>query len=305
MVVGTSRPREAERELEPYTYRRNQYPQKGRQVVVVSEQDARKSAEHYCLWYAQLTKVVKDRGWEISREDRMPVRKATLHGKAEYHELEWRFDAALGRYVITLSVLSTKNGAPANGSMRRRLIRRNRREESFLGLLVPTPEEGADGRLFSCLAAALEGEIPCPDVNAAAHWGEPLGSLANGGVEWVSTYTARAIIPRRDRDREQRISLSAQEGGVQISSIVAPLNELEHRTEWGGAPTVENIRAWALQSTNELALGHLKVHERDGLVFGIHVLHGGMSDNSRKQLINEVAWRADAWEAALTGADLR
>lgn len=305
MVVGTSRPRESERELEPYSSRPNQYPQKGRQVVVVSEQDARKSAEHYRLWYAQLTKVVKDRGWELFPEDRMPVREATLLGKAEHHELKWRFDAALGRYVITLSVLPKKNGAPVTGSMRRRLIGRNRREESFLGLLVPTPEEGADGGLFTYLVAALEGELPCPDVNAAAHWGQPLGSLANGGVEWVSAHTACAVIPRRDRDREQRISLSAQEGGVQISSIVAPLNELEHRTEWGGAPTVGNIRDWALQLTNELTLGHLTVHERDGLVFGIHVLHGDMSRNSRRQLINEVAWRADAWEAALTGADRR
>ena len=53
---------------------------------------------------------------------------------------------------------------------------------------------------------------------------------------------------------EQRIALSAQEGGVQISSIVAPLNELEHRSEWAGAPTVENIWTWGLQSTNELTL---------------------------------------------------
>ena len=45
------------------------------------------------------------------------------------------------------------------------------------------------------------------------------------------------------------------------------------------------------------------VRERDRLVFGIDVLHGKMSQKSRRQLINEVAWRADAWEATLTGAD--
>ena len=88
---------------------------------------------------------------------------------------------------------------------------------------------------------------------------------------------------------EQRIALSAQEGGVQISSIVAPLNELEHCSERAGALTVENIWTWGLQSTNELTLGHLKVPERYHLVFGIHVLQGDMTVNSRKQLINEVA----------------
>jgi hypothetical protein len=61
----------------------------------------------------------------------------------------------------------------------------------------------------------------------------------------------------------------------------------------------------ALDITNELALGYLDVHERDGLVFGNHVLHGELSENARRRLVEEVAWRADAWEAALTGVDRR
>ena len=305
LVVGAGRPQEAERTLEPYAHQWNQYPRRGRQVVVVSEQDARKSVDHYHSWYDQFTNAVRDCGWDISPEDRVPARVATLHGKAEHHELAWRFDAALGRYIITLSVVPKKNKARASGSVRRRLMGRNRGEEAFLGILVPTPNEGVDGRLFACLIAALEGELPRPNVNAAAHWGEPLASLANGRVEWVSAHRARAVIPHRGRDREQLISLDSREGGVRISSIVAPLDELEHRGEWEGAPTFSRVRTWAMEATSDLTLGHLKVRKRDGLVFGIDVLHGDMPQKSRKRLINEVAWRADAWEAALTGADRR
>ena len=87
--------------------------------------------------------------------------------------------------------------------------------------------------------------------------------------------------------------------------MVAPLNDLEHRREWGGEPTDEHVRSWALDRTNDLALGYLDVHDRDRLVFGIHVLHGELSEDARRKLVNEVAWRADAWEAALTGADRR
>lgn len=305
LVVGAGKPREAERELEPYGRRRDRFPRKGRRVVVVSEQDARKSADHYHSWYDQLTKAVRNCGWEISPVGRVPTRVATLHGKAEHHELAWRFDGALGRYVITLSIVPKKNKAGASGSVRRRLMGRNRGEEAFLGILVPTPTECLDGGLFACLVAALEGELPCPDVNAEAHWGGPLASLANGEVAWISDHRARAVIPRRGRDREQLISLDSREGGVRISSVVAPLNELEHRGEWEGVPTFGRVRAWAMETTSELTLGHLRVSKRDGLVFGIDVLHGDMPQKSRKRLIDEVAWRADAWEAALTGTDRR
>ena len=305
LVVGAGWPREAELPLEPYGGGRNQYPRRGRPVVAVSERDARKSAVHYHSWYHQLTKAVRNSGWEISPEDRAPPRVATLHGKAQHHELAWRFDGALGRYVITLSVAPKKNKAGAGGSVRRRLMGRNRGEEAFLGILVPTPTEGVDDGLFACLIKALEGELPRPDVNAAAHWGRPLASLANGRVEWSSPHRARTIIPCRGRDREQLVSLNSREGSVRISSIICPLNELEYRDEWEGAPTFDRVRSWAMVMTSELTLGHLRVRKRDGLVFGIDVLHGDMSQQSRKQLINEIAWRADAWEAALTGADRR
>ena len=303
IVVGATNPRETGCELGPFTCLPNQFPQNGRRVVMVSEQEARKSAKHYRIWYAQFKKAVEDRGWRISPGNQLPVRVARLYGRTEQHDVEWRFDATFGRYVLTLSDVPRKNDAVFNDGMRRRLIGRTRRVESFLRLLVPTPEEGTDDSLILRTVAALKGRFPCADVNGAAYWGGTLASLANGRVERVSSHEFRATIPRGDR--EQHITLYAYKGGVRVRSVVAPLDDLEHRREWGGAPTTEKVRDWALDRTNDLALGYMEVDTRDRLVFGIHVLHGELSENARRQLVNGVAWWADAWEAALTGADRR
>jgi hypothetical protein len=301
MVIGASAPRVEDRVLEPY--RPNHFSGTGRAVVVVSGQAARASADHYARWYVQLINALHLHGWRISPEDRAPVRLATLHGKAHQHDIEWSFDAALCRYVLTLSNLPWPKDALFSGGRRRRLIERNRRVESFLRLLVPIPEEGMDETSIGRFVTALEGQPPRVDANASALWGSPLASLANGGVQWLEDHKARAVVPRGDR--AQGITLYAYEGGVRIVSAIAPLTKLEHRGGWGGAPTAANVRDWALDITNELALGYLDVHERDGLVFGNHVLHGELSENARRRLVEEVAWRADAWEAALTGVDRR
>jgi len=301
LVVGANSPREQELVLEPY--RPKHFPEMGRAVLMVSEQTARASADHYARWYALLTEALAVGGWRISPSDSSPVRVATLYGNAAHHELEWTFDAALGRYVLTVSNVPWENGDEFSGGRRRRLLGRSRKVESFLRLLVPTPGEGADHASIARLLAALEGQTPRTDANASAYWGAPLASLANGGVEWVSNHKARAVVPRGDR--QQQITLYAYEGRVRVVSVVAPLDELEHRSAWCGAPTAGHVRDWALDTTNDLGLGYLDVHERDGLVFGNHVIHGDLSESARRRLVEDVAWRADAWEAALTGADRR
>ena len=58
-----------------------------------------------------------------------------------------------------------------------------------------------------------------------------------------------------------------------------------------------------MDANNTLPLGYLDLHKRDGLVFGIHVLHGKLSTEARRRLLEEVGWRADSWEASLTGSD--
>ena len=300
MVVGASIPREQERMLEPYRPAHSSV--KGRCVVVVSKQAARTSADHYERWYRNLAEAVAGHGWRISPDGHSPVRVATLYGKRQ-HDIEWTFDAALGRYVLTLSNTPWENDAVFSGGKRRRLVGRSHRVESFLRLLVPTPDEGEDGASIARLVSAIEGQPPQVGTTAKSLWAKALASLANGGVEWVSDHKAHAVIPRGDR--MQGITLYAYDGGVRVVSVVASLDELEHRGEWGGEPTAAHVRDWALDTTNDLALGYLDVHNRDGLVFGNHVLHGELSEYARRRLIEEVAWRADAWEAALTGADRR
>ena len=301
MVVGANAPRIENRRLEPY--RPNQITGTRRAIVAVSKETALKNAAHYACWYSQLTEALQAQGWRISPEDRAPVRIATLYGKTRQHGIEWSFDAALGRYVLTLSKSPWQDDIAFSGGQRRRIIGRSRQVESFLRLLVPTPEEGVDETSITRLIAALNGQVPVANANASTLWAKPLASLANGDVKWLADHKAYAVVPRGDR--AHGITLYAYESGVRIIGVIAPLNELEHRGEWGGAPTVTNVRDWALDTTNNLALGYLDVHERDGLVFGNHVLHGHLSEKARQRLVEEVAWRADAWEAALTGADRR
>ena len=217
MVAGASMPRETKNELGPYAWRPNHFPEYGRSVVMVSEETARKSADHYGRWYGRLTNVLKDNGWRILPEDRMPVRVATLYGKAEQHDLEWTLDHALGRYVLTLTDLARKRDAVFNGSRRRRLIGRMRKVESFVRVLVPTPEEGTGGSSITHLVAALEGQFPRADINAAAHWGggAHLSSERGRGVGFHSRGT-RSHTARRPCATHHRLCPRGRSSCIQL-----------------------------------------------------------------------------------------
>lgn len=298
---GASAPREQKRILEPY--RPQTFDNPRRRVVEVSEETARASADHYASWYGRLTGALTSADWRISPDDPTPVREWTLHGTRGEHGLRWTFDAALGRYLITVSGLAPHADASFSGAMRRSLVGRRRVVESFLRLLVPAPDEGADDTAIARFVAALGGHTPIPDADARAHWAAPLAALAKTDVRWVSPNQAQARIPRGIRAQE--ITLYAYDNGVRIVSVIAPIHQLSHRDTWNGAPTPESVRDWALDRTNDLDVGYLAVHPEDGLVFANHLLHGDLSPTARRRLIEEVAWRADSWEAALTGADRR
>ena len=100
------------------------------------------------------------------------------------------------------------------------------------------------------------------------------------------------------------MTLYAYEDGVRIVGVIAGLADLDPSDRWGGPATEQAVRDWALDATNDLPLGYLDLHRRDGLVFGVHVLHGDLALDARRRLVEEFAWRADSWEAALTGADV-
>ena len=100
------------------------------------------------------------------------------------------------------------------------------------------------------------------------------------------------------------MAVYAYEGSVRAVSVVsATLDGLGYRNGWRKQPSAKEVREWILDANNELPLGYLDLHERDGLVFGIHALHGDLSTCARQRLLEEVGWRTDAWEASLIGAD--
>ncbi len=301
IVIGSRLPQNRNQVLEPYGT--STFPSKGCNLVRVSQQDARRMALHYERWYQRLRTDLSQKGWALSPAGDTPSPIATLHraSQGQKHEMAWSFDATLKRHVITISSSPWAHDEAFSGGMRTRRDGRSRRTESFLRLLVPTPQEGQDAASIFRLLTALDGQAPEVDEAARATWGIPLEELTDGHVKWLSSHKAEAIVQRRERS--QRITIYAYKGGVRLASVISPLDQLEPRSEWGREATLESVRNWAYEMTNALSLGYIDVHIRDGLVFGNHVIHGNLTPQARLELVKEVAWRADAWEAELTGAD--
>ena len=283
---------------------------KRRRVISAVPDDLSTVREHYVGWYGSLRRRLSEDGWSISGDGSMAsggihlVRRATLvRGKEGQHEIEWGFDAALRRYVITLaSPPWSTTDAMFSGGKRRRIVGRERKRQSFLRLLVPTPDEGSDETVIAGLIDALKGGTPNPNHSAESYWGEAFAALSLDGVHWESDH--KAVLTVRRGQRAQRVTVYVYEGSVRAVSVVAAtVNRLRRRPEWAQPPQASDVREWVLEANNELPLGYLDLHERDGLVFGIHVLHGDLSRVARRRLIEEVGWRADAWEASLTGTD--
>ena len=286
------------------------FPHRPRSVAAVSIDSARANREHYLVWYRALRQKLRERGWCIGGDGSMaddiaqPARRATLmlSGGERQHEIEWNLDAALRRYVITLASPPWPTDRMFSGGERRRIVGRERLRQTFVRLLVPTPDEGADETVVMGLIDVLEGVAPRTNAGADAFWGEAFAALSPDGVNWESSHKARLLIQRGER--AQRVVTYAYEGSVRAVSVVsATLDRLGLRIGWGKPPSVDEVQEWILDANNELPLGYLHLHERDGLVFGIHVLHGDLSADARRRLLEEVGWRADSWEASLTGTD--
>ena len=286
------------------------FPNRRRSIAAVSIDTARADRDHYLGWYRALRRKLDERRWSIGGDGGMagdvvqPVRRATLMlgGEQRQHEIEWSFDAALRRYVMTLASPPWPTDGMFSGGERRRIVGRERRCQSFVRLLVPTPDEGTDETVITGLIDVLEGIAPKVNAGADAFWGEAFAALSPDGVDWESDHKARLTVRRGER--AQRLAVYAYEGSVRAVSVVsATLDSLGDRNGWEQPPSADDVREWILDANNELPLGYLDLHKRDGLVFGIHVLHGDLSVDARRRLLEEVGWRADAWEASLTGTD--
>ena len=286
------------------------FPKRRRSIVAVSNRATRADREHYLSWYGALRRKLAARRWRIRGDGSMagdatqPARRATLLLEREerQHEIEWSFDAALRRYVITLTSPPWPTDAMFSGGERRRIVGRERLRQSFVRLLAPTPDEGADETVVEGLIDVLEGVAPKVNAGADAFWGEAFAALSPDTVDWESDHKARLTVRRGERT--QRVTVYAYEGSVRAVSVVsATLDRVRQRTGWARPPSAEDVQEWLLDANNELPLGYLDLHQRDGLVFGIHVLHGKLSSDARRRLLEEVGWRADTWEASLTGSD--
>ena len=285
------------------------FPDRCRNVPTVSV-DVARVRDHYFGWYEALRWKLCERHWRIEADGSMvgdnvqPVRHATLvlEGKRRQHGIEWGFDAALRRYVMTLASPPWPTDRMFSGGERRHTVDGDRQGQSFVRLLVPTPDEGMDETAIATLIDTLSGNAPKAKDDAKAFWGEACASLSSNGVDWESDHKAAFAVQRGER--AHRLAVYAYEGSVRAVGVVsATLDGLGHRGVWDRAPSHQDVREWILDVNNELPLGYLDLHERDGLVFGIHVLHGDLSVDARRRLLEEVGWRADAWEASLTGAD--
>ena len=288
--------------LAPFGTKENQFPKRGRNVIVVSENNAGAIAEHYREWYAEYRRIAHDKDWQISPESDTPVRSTTLYKNNSQYDIDWGYDATIERYLITIAdVIQCESGAQL-ASKRRRLKDKRYQVETFIRSLIPKPEEGVDETIIVNMLSFLDDQPLHANSAVERHWQDSLASIARTD-ESTFLQENEAVIQLPNRDREQAISLRVQNGFVQIYSLITPLRDLPPRIEWGDSNIPERIRSWTRDATNNLTLGFLTVNDVGELVYGINVICGDLSAESRKQVLFEAAWRADSWEAVLTGKD--
>jgi hypothetical protein len=290
-------------QLGPYEEHHFEERYKDREVLSVSADNSRAIARHYTEWFQELVRFIKARDWQLSPSSNQIQRTSTLfptgmllqqETKLHQHDLEWSFDAGLSRYILTLTEPDWAQDGSFTGGRRKR--KGSTREYFFLRVLVPTLEEEVDVHVIERFCRALEGEAPKANQEGRFFWQEALSTSSVHDLQWGEDHRAhRASFVVHTTGHNQKMTLYAYKGGVRILGKVAELKDLKNRLEWDGAPTAKNVRKWALEETYKLPLGYLDVHERDGLVFGVHVLHGNLSPAARGKLIDEVAWRADYW----------
>ena len=225
-----------------------------------------------------------------------------LAGADRQHEIEWGFDAALRRYVITLASPPWPTDGMFSGGERRRIVGRERLCQTFVRLLVPTPDEGLDETVVTALADVLAGAEPRPHGGAQTFWGEAFTDLSPD-VEWVSGHKARLLIGRGERT--QRVTVYAYEDSVRAVSVVsARLGSLGPRDGWRQPPSADDVQDWILDANSKLPLGYLDLHERDGVSVRdpcpARRLVGGRPP---KVASRRSVGGADSWEASLTGTD--
>jgi hypothetical protein len=285
------------------------FPDSVAPILGASKEECQDVIDHYSHWYRALCGELRGRGWIVESESKHPDETFDIIRNGDQRDVQWSFDAPLKRYLLTLSNPLVDEAKQFSGGVRRRKVKTVLKNDRFIRLLVPSPEDVAvpassdftGDPSIARFSSILEREPPAPMSDARERWGRVLENLAEAEVEWLKPHKA-ALTVQRD-ERRQQVMLYAYENGVRIIGTVAQIEELPSHHRWDGDATHKDVRAWTHLKNNKFSLGYLDVHERDGLVFGIHIMHGTLSDTLKKSLVREVAHRADIWEAALTGQD--
>lgn len=305
-VAGAPAPLDRDTRFGPFDEHTFENPGKG--LVRVTAEEAFTLKNHYTNWFGLMRRALQKKGYRISPDQHEPPRVADIYRDNDPsgrpgHQMEWAFDPILARYIITISDMGDTFGSAEgfSGGIRRRIVERSITDERYLRVLVPIPGEGLDTVPIDQMVQALAGKPPIVSADSPTFWSTALTRIGNGTLERISNHKFHLHVLRGSR--KQGINIYVYENGVRAVSTVARVDELGTREAWGGEATQEGVREWALKETGKLSFGYLDVHERDGLVFGAHVIHGSLTQESRERFVLEVAWRADAWESRLTGND--
>ena len=283
--------------LERSAFAEQAFPEHGHAIVALQASKADSVRDHYTAWYGRLVGALRSEGWQVPHTAGEPPRSTvTISRSGDSHDLEWSFDPPLSQYVLTLTEPKIETGGQFSGGRRVRLVGRRRVTQTFLRLLVPHPGEDAGDEAISRLVAGVAGAVPQPATDASAVWGPVLERAASDGVEWIQPHAARLLVDLGGR--RHTVTVFSYDGGVRIVGTVA-----DESTPVLPVPDVASLDYWAHEQTNDFALGYLDHHEEDGLVFGLYGLLGDMSADRRLRILEEVARRADRWEARLTGED--
>ena len=287
------------------------HPAKGRSLSA-DEQNLEGINNYYNQWFSSLMKKLCASGWEVSLIDNNHVQNASITKnipksfsdnptKLKRHKIEWSYDTNLARYVLTISDITKGIDSEFNFSKRNVIEGDTRIVDSFLQILVPKSGEDPNHQIAERLIEILESQPQNLNHNAKSLWEGSLTSLAPDNVKWLTDCKANAVVSRGGRN--QRISLFATEGKLHLSSVIASIKNLIEHEEFGGDPDPKRVKKWALEKTKDLSIGYICLNDQKELIYGNQLIHGGLSNDECKMLIEEVAWRADIWEAIHTGKD--
>ena len=302
---------EEERDTERNPFGDLSFVPPGRSVVSVTPEEATLSRDHYEAWADLLCEHLQQLGHQVQgRRDGFTSPWVILVGEDRRRvKVEWRFEPELALYTLsfTPSPWDDTEGFSAGRWQQPRPQGGDLVVERFFRVAVPRSLEPGQEVTIERIASWLEGKEPQIDETASrsnSPWNEALSLLTlEDGHHWARPHRCEARVTFSHRGN--RVVIYAYDGIARVVSPIGPPSSFARGERWGaaGEPTQEAVRAWSLRENQNLALGFLDIHHRDGLCYGVLLGLADWSAQDRANLIKLVALRADRYEAALVGED--